>query len=522
MSKVAKNTILIMILGIVCKVLGFGRDIVLGSLYGLGGYGGIYVSVISIPNITFAMISSCIMTTFIPMHYEIKNNCGIKRSDEFLNNVFNITIIVSLIVALFGIFFTEPIVKIFAMGLQGSEFDIAVKFTKILMIGGFFTGIAGIMTAYLNINGEFTIPSIVSIPYNIIVIIAMYISVKTSPYIMVIGTSIGVISTFIVQLIAAYKKGYRYRFKINLKDEYLIKMLILASPILIGVAVNQVNAAVDKSMATDFGIESAAALGYASKLNGFIMGIFIASLASVIYPKLSELLIDDNKEGFVSIITKSINLIIIFIIPISAGAIILSNPIVSMLFESGKFDSEATKMTALALSGYSLGMIAYSLRDILSKIFYSLKDTKTPMINGIVAVALNIIMDIYFSRKFGYVGLTFATSLSSIICVISLFIGLHKKAGYFGQDKIIKTLLKSLISVVVMSLAVLFVYNNIVNIFNLTVIPLSIAVFVGGLLYLGLMFILRVDELDIILDLTKKIITNLKIKILKNKAEQNI
>lgn len=514
MSKIAKNTALIMILGLICKVIGFGRDITLSSLYGVKGYGGIYLAISNIPDIIFALVGTCIMTTFIPMHYEIKDKDGEERAKSFLNNIFNITIVVSLFITLFGMIFPDVLVKIFAMGLKGNQFKIAVNFTQILMIGGFFTGISGVITAFLNINEEFVVPSIVSLPFNIIVIISMFLSIKTSPYVMVIGTTIGLISKFLIQLIYAYKKGYRYKFKIDLKDKYLIKMMILLAPILIGVAVNQINTAVDNSMATGFGVESVASLSYANKLNSFIMGIFTVSLTSVIYPSLSKSLVDKNKEGFVSIITKSINLVIIFILPISAGSIILSKPIVSMLFERGMFDNNATQMTALALSGYSIGMIAYSLRDILSKIFYSLKDTKTPMINGIIAVALNIVMDIYFSKSFGYVGLTLATSISSIICIITLFISLYRKAGYFGQDKIFSTLIKSLISVVIMSFIVLFIYNNLANLINIKIINLGISISVGGIVYLGVMYMLKVDELNMILEIAEKykekIILNIK------------
>ncbi|EPZ61925.1 matE family protein [[Clostridium] sordellii ATCC 9714] len=292
--------------------------------------------------------------------------------------------------------------------------------------------------------------------------------------------------------------------------------MILLIPILIGVAVNQVNSAVDNSMATNFGVGCVSAISYAGKLNSFIMGIFTVSLTSVIYPKISELLVDKNKDGFVSIITKSINLVIIFILPVSAGAIILSSPIVSILFEKGRFDSNATYMTALALSGYSVGMIAYSLRDILGKIFYSLKDTKTPMINGIIAVILNIIMDIYFSKVFGYAGLTLATSISSIVCIITLFISLHKKAGYFGQDKIFSTLIKSLISVIIMSFTVKFVFNNMSNLIDIKIIDLSVSILAGGFVYLGLMYILKVDELNMILEIVikykEKLISSVKKK----------
>ena len=166
MSNIAKNTALIMTLGVLCKVLGFTRDIVLSSLYGVKGYGGIYLAISNIPDIIFALIGTCIITTFIPMHYEIKNKDGEERAKSFLNNIFNIAIIVSLLITIFGMIFPDVIVKIFAMGLKGNQFKIAVNFTQILMIGGFFTGISGVITAFLNINEEFVVPSIVSMPFN--------------------------------------------------------------------------------------------------------------------------------------------------------------------------------------------------------------------------------------------------------------------------------------------------------------------------------------------------------------------
>lgn len=505
MSNVAKNTIKIMIITLSCKILGFGREIVFGSIYGFSNYGGIYLAVINIPDIIFALIGSCIMTTFIPLHYEIKNKHGEEKSSLFLNNIVTITIIISLITTISSMIFTEELLKVFAMGLKGKDLEIAISFTKILIPGGFFITISSIMNAYLNISEDFITPAFVSIPFNIIVIIAIVISSNSNPYIMVIGTTIGMSSKFIFQAIVAYKKGYRYKFVLNLKDKYIHNMIKLSAPILIGVAVSQINTVADKSIATSLGLKSVAALSYANKLNGFVIGIFIVSLVSVIYPRLSELLVDDDKEGFIETISKSINIIIIFIIPISMGAILLSQPIVKILFERHQFDSTATKMTSIALSCYSIGLIAYAMRDILGKIFYSLKDTKTPMINGVISVVLNIILNIILSKKFGYVGLALATSISSILCVCMLFISMNKKVGYFGQDKILITFLKSIISSIVMGISVMYSYNYISNIGYNNIIGISISVTVGAIVYLLLIYILKVKEIEILMDIIAKL-----------------
>ncbi len=90
----------------------------------------------------------------------------------------------------------------------------------------------------------------------------------------------------------------------------------------------------------------------------------------------------------------------LLIIPATFAAIILATPVVRILFQRGAFDERSTNLTAVALVFYSVGMVGFGLRDILSKVFYSLKDTKTPMVNGMVAVVLNIILNIYLVKSF--------------------------------------------------------------------------------------------------------------------------
>lgn len=501
MSKVAKNTIMIMAITMLCKLIGFGREIALGSIYGFSNYGGIYLAVVNIPDIIFALVGTCIMTTFIPLHYDIEREKGLIRAKEFLNNVSTITIIMSIIIAIVSLIFTEDIVKLFAMGLEGENLEIATKFTKILIPGGFFISISGIISAYLNINDDFISSTFVSIPFNIIVITTIIISSNNSPYIMIVGTMIGMISKFLLQFIVAYKKGYRYKFTLNLSDEYLHKMIKLSAPILIGVAVSQINAVADKSIATTLGLESVSALSYANRLNGFVMGVFTASLISVIYPRLSELLVNKNKEGFIDITTKSINIMSIFIIPISVGSIVLSKPIVRILFERGQFNEQATHMTSIALACYSIGMIAYTLRDILGKIFYSLKDTKTPMINGVLAVILNIILNILLSRSLGYAGLALATSISSIVCVMLLLVKLKKKTGYFGEDKILKTIVKVSIASIGMGFIVRIIYVYMEKLAIQDILKIIISVLVGAGMYMISIYILKIREVNLIIDI---------------------
>lgn len=508
MNKVTKATIGLMIATIVSKILGFGREIVLGSIYGTSIYSDAYIVSMNIPNVIFVSIGAAIATTFIPLYHENEKNSEKNKSLEFTNNIINIVIVISIIVSIFILIFTEPIVKIFAMGFKDEALNITVKFTKIMIFGILFIGLTNIFRAFLNIKGEFVIPGLIGLPFNIIIILSIILSYKTHTVVLAIGTLIAMASECLFQIPSAFKNGYRYVPKINFNDDNLKKIIWLTGPVFIGIGVNQVNAMVDRTLASTLVEGSIAALNYANRLNGFVLGLFITSISSVIYPMLSRLSIEKNLKEFKSTVLASVNIIILIIIPISLGAIVLANPIVSLLFERGAFDNNATKMTSVALAFYSIGMIGFGLRDILGKVFYSLKDTKTPMLNGAMAMVLNIILNIILIRYMGHEGLAFATSISSIICIVLLFISLNKKIGYFGQKEIVKTLVKSLISAIIMGLLTVVSYNFISSTigsgFIEKSISLALSVGIGAMVYVVLIIVLKVKEVNILTSIIKK------------------
>ena len=512
MSKVAKVTAGLMIATIIAKVLGFGRELVLASVYGASMYSDAYLTAMNIPTVLFAIIGTTLGTVFIPMYFEVNRDLGEKKALNFTNNVFNIVIIMCILLTILGFVFTEPLVKVFAMGFEGETLKVAIDFTRITITSIVFTGLSYVMTAYLQIKNNFTVPGLISVPKNIIIITSTILSVKYNPYIMIWGTLIGIATEFLFQLPFAIKNGYKYQPYINIKDKYIKKMSWLIGPVLIGVAVNQINAMVDRTLASTLVEGSISALNYASKLNGFVMALFITSVGAVIYPMLSKLSSEDNKEKFASSVVQSINSVILLVIPISIGAIVLATPIVKLLFQRGEFDARATSMTAIALTMYSIGMVAFGLMDILGKVFYALQDTKIPMINGAITMIMNIVLNIILVKYLKLAGLALATSISTIVCIFLLFVSLNKKIGYFGQDKIIKTTIKSIISAVIMGVVTYFSYDIVSNLLGVgfvkEAISLVVSIGTGAITYGILVILLKVDEVNIITNMIKKKIKN--------------
>jgi putative peptidoglycan lipid II flippase len=186
------------------------------------------------------------------------------------------------------------------------------------------------------------------------------------------------------------------------------------------------------------------------------VGILSTSLATAIYPTFSSLAVEKDFSGYAETFRKTISILAYTMIPISIIFIFLSEPIVKILFERGAFTTNATNATAFAISMYSIGLFIYSANDIMTRIFFSFKDTKTPFYRSLVTVGLNIVGNITLSKILGTGGIALSTSISS---TIGFFMYVHmlrkrnyvKGLSYRGVIKEISKILIASISVVILS-----------------------------------------------------------------------
>ncbi|WP_314970783.1 murein biosynthesis integral membrane protein MurJ [Peptostreptococcus stomatis] len=505
MSKAAKATVLLMIVTIVSKVLGLFRDSVLASAYGTGKYAAVYSTANSISTILFAVIGTALATSLIPLYNKLETEDSTERAMGFLNSVVNLVVIVCLAIAGLGIIFAGPLVKVFAPGYQGDVYTLCVQYTRILLPSIVFVGLANIFTSYLQIKKRYVIPGFIGMPYSVIIIVSIFLSLKTSPMVLVVGTLIAISAKALFQLPFVYKEGYRYRPRINLQDPVMKDMMILILPVVIGVGANQINSIVDKSLASLLGTDVVASFSYAIKLYEFVQALFITSILAVIYPRLSSMIVSERMDSFLNSLKKTMNVIIVALVPIIVGCIVLSKQIVEVLFQRNAFTSKDTTMTASILLIYVIGILAFALRDVLTRGFYSMEDSKTPMINSIISIVFNISLNLILVKPLGYKGLAIATAVSAYIGLFLFNRSMKKKIeGYSSRDNYI-VFAKALFAALIMGLGVKLVYGilgtSLVGGLLLKLIALLSAVGVGVIIYAIVMHFLKVEEYEMIFDM---------------------
>jgi putative peptidoglycan lipid II flippase len=234
-----------------------------------------------------------------------------------------------------------------------------------------------------------------------------------------------------------------------------------------------------------------------------VHGIIVISIVTVMYPLISKMAAEKNFAGLKRALSQAISGINLLVIPATVGAMIFAEPIVRMLFGRGAFDEQAIMLTSVALFFYALGMVGIGLREVLSRAFYSLRDTKTPMYNATIAVTLNIVLNIILSRFIGLGGLALATSISALFCTFLLFISLRKKIGPFGLLEITRSFVKIVVASLVMGLLAKWVYEVLLLYLSAN-ISLLLAIAIGAGVYFVLIYFMKIKEVEEIIRLAKQ------------------
>jgi len=488
---------------IVSKITGFGKDIILSYYYGASNISDVYLISLTIPVGIFAFVGAAISTGYIPMYSKIENEHGTYEANKYTNNLLNVIMLICTFIIFAGFLFTEPIVKAFASGFEGSTLNQAIIFTRISLFNIYVMAMIYVFNGFLQLRGRYLIPVLILLPLNIFTIISIILSSSFNILFLPFGTLFATVSQVLFLIPALKRSDFKYEWEFKISDEYIKKMAWIAMPVIIGASVNQINVLVDRTIASNLVIGGISALTYANKLNQFIQGIFVISIATVLYPNISRLATENKIIEYKKSISEALLSVSILIIPTTIGAMIFSEEIVMLLFGRGAFDNQAVMLTATSLFFYSIGMVAFGYREILSRSYYALQDTTTPMKNAILGMILNIVLNIVLSRYLGIGGLALATSIAATFTTILLFISLRKKIGLFGMKQISISFLKILFASLVMGGLAKLSFNYLTASLSQN-LSLILAIGVGAVSYFVIIYFMKIEDVDVIVGAIKK------------------
>ncbi len=451
-----QSVLLIGSLTALSRVLGLVRDTIIAHHFGASADYDAFLIAFLIPHLLRMLLAEgALSTALIPLlsEYLVK---GRELATRFTNNVLTQALIVLPIIVVLGVGLSPYYVPFLADGFNTAKQALTVQLVTFTFPFIMLVGISAIFMGVLNSHEKFFAPAFAPVLFNVGMIIgAVWIAPHVHPPIfgLALGVLLGGLGQLLFQL--PFLRGQlQYRFIWDPKDESVRRLLTLMMPTVIGLAVVELNVMVDSKLASRLGDGSIAALQYAVRLFQLPLGVFAVALATALLPRLSRQADPANRQEFIASLQQGLRLAAFILLPATAGLLVLGGPIIQLLFEHGRFSPEDTARTLYALRFLALGLVGYGMTYLLTRAFYALQDTRTPVAISAVTVGLNIALDLLLIGPMGIGGLALATSLAGLIQMVLLTLLLQGRLGAPIVRSVTPHVVKMALAALLMSMCV--------------------------------------------------------------------
>ena len=472
------------------RVFGLIREVVIAHQFGTSAQYDAYLIAFLIPSLLRMLLAEgALSAAFIPLYSEYLKK-GRDLADRFASNILTIALLVFPFIIVLAIWLAPNYIPFLADGFDLEKLELTNFLTQITMPFLMLMGIAAIFMGIQNSHDRFFAPAVASVFFNIGLIIgAIIIAPRVDPPVM--GLAIGVLIGGAGQLlfqIPFLRGAFRFRPLVNFNDEGVRRLLALMLPAVLGLIVVELNVLVDKKLASRLGDGEIATMDYAVRLFQLPLGLFGVALATAILPRLSRLA-EENRDAFISTLQHGLRLAALIILPAAFGLIALGEPIISLLFEHGQFTAEDTANTLVVLRFFGIGLVGYGIGFMLTRGFYALQDTRTPVLISAVAVAVNIIFNFILIGPLGLGGLALATSIAGLTQMLILTFALQRKISRNYIKGIFAVVAKAFFFAGLMGLAVWLVDGQLAIAGAGEIARVSIGLLVGAVSYGGFLWI---------------------------------
>ena len=436
------------------RLLGLLREVVFASLFGAGRNLDAFLMAFRVPNMLRDLFAEgALSTAFITTFSKKIATEGDDSAWQLANKVATLTVVFMSAVTLLGILFAPQLVGVLTWWSWSPEKTATtILLTRIMWPFILLVSLAALVMGMLNAKNVFGVPAMASSFFNLGSIIGgvafgWWIDANFGARSLIglsIGTLIGGFLQLVTQFPSLRRVGYKYRADFQWRDNGVRTVLALMGPAVIAASAVQVNVLVNSGFAARLGDGPVSWLNIAFRLMQLPLGIFGVAVATVTLPLVSRSAAVGNVAEFRGAIAHSLRLVMLLTIPSAIGLIILAEPIISLIYQHGRFTAESTRQTAAALQFYAIGLAGYSGVKVLAPAFYAINKRNLPMLVSLFSIAMNIGLNWFltFRLGLGHRGLALSTSFVAITNFLLLYGLMRKHAGYLETGTMIWTLAK--------------------------------------------------------------------------------
>ena len=493
------------------RLLGAARAVVIADEYGASVELDAFWVAMRLPDLVFQLLAGATLASaFIPVYARVLQNRGERAAWRLASIVLNWVLLGTIALAVAVFFAAEWIVPALAPGLgeesgnQDAIIGDAIFLTRVLLLSPILFSISGMLTGMLHARRHFLLPAISPMLYNLAIILgALLLPEELGVEALVIGVIAGSGLHLMIQLpalsAALTSSGGGLGAHFSLGDVEVREVLRLMAPRTLGLAAAQINLIVLTFFGSLVGDTSISALNFAWLLLMFPVGIFGISLATAVFPSLAERAAIGGPSAVTAMVSQTLRFTLFMAIPASVGMLLLRDSIVTTLLEHGAFDAADTRLVSDALLFYSIGLFAHAAIEIVSRGFYVLGDTRTPVALAISSMLLNIILSAVLVGPLELKGLALALSVSAIAEFVLLVFLLNRVLnGQLLSRVVWWSTLKTVVATVIMGQLVWLLMEVLLGLdfARDSWITLLLSVIGGGVVYLALSLIMKQNEAE--------------------------
>jgi len=456
-NKTVNTVLLVIYLTVFSKIFGMARDILIGYRYGTTVESDAYFAALRMTITIFLSIGSAITATAIPFIVNYIKGKDKEKLYDFTGNLMTVLFVAGFLIAGLGMIFAPYYTKLIAIGFEGEKLELTISIVRIFFPLVMMVPLVYTLISFLQSKGKFAITSLVSMPYNFILVSYLIVfnsalGIKGLAY----ATLLGWVGQFLLLYFFSKKESYKYKptFRLNKEMKHIFGLML---PILFSSAVYNINVLVDSSIASTLADGQLSSLNFANIAYTAVSTTMIFGISTVLFPQFSNLAAENKIDEMKEKISKAIRVMIFIFMPVMFGILAINRELIQVLYQRGTFDLSSVNSTSAALSFYVLGIVGFSIQELANKVFYAFKDTKTPFYTSLASVAINITLDLILVKIMGIRGLALATSIAVTLNGIAMIYLIQRRIGSFDKREISIQFLKvATIGVLMMAGVLLF------------------------------------------------------------------
>lgn len=511
-QQIARAAGTIMLAFIFSQLAGLIRRILVAQAFGANVELDAFIAANRVSETLFNLIAGgALGSAFIPTFTTLLTKGEKKSAWKLASSIANLVLLILIFLGLISYLIAPQIVRYaLAPGLAQDPqlLQLSVNLLRIQLVSAILFGLSGLVMGILNSHQVFLIPALTPAMYQLGMIFGViFLSPKLGIYGLAWGVVLGAFLHLILQIPSLLKQKGNYSFELGIGNPAVGEVVRLIIPRLAGVAVVQFNFWVNSALASKMGPGSLVGVDYGFSLMLMAQAIIAQSVATAMMPTIASQFALGKLDDVRYSLTSSLRGVLFLAVPASVGLILLRQPIIALLYQRGNFNAHSTEIVAWALLWYAAGLIGHSMLEILARAFYALHDTRTPVMVGMVAMGLNIVLSFLFSalfKRLGWMphgGLALANTLATALEAIVLLILMHKRLKGLSPRTLMAGFGQSLIASLLMG-AIIFIWLQMAFTSNAWIIVLG-GVVLGGGIYLLAILIMPIPEVKTFIRLIK-------------------